>query len=387
MANSNQANADFLKYEGSNYFRQRLILSTLSARSVRITKIRHNDVEPGLKEYEANFLRLLDEITNGAIISISRSGTSFQYTPGLLLGGTVTHDCNPGRGIGYYLEALLCLAPFCKNPIDITLRGVTNSLHDPSVDQIQRSSLPLLKKFLGTDEGVELKILQRGAAPEGGGAVRFMCPCRQKLRPVQFLDQGKIKRIRGIAWAVRVSPTTPNRILEAAKGVLLNFIPDIFITSDSNKGRGSGKSPGFGITLVAETTSGVCFTAEMCSQPKGSEEPPSVAEDLGKEAAHLLLEEIYRGGCVDSISQSLACVLMVTSPQDISKVLVGSLSPYSVQMLRHIRDFFQTLFKVEEAKKDAVGADGESLRQGGESERLVLTVMGVGYSNLTKRTS
>ena len=42
--------------------------------------------------------------------------------------------------------------------------------------------------------------MQRGAAPEGGGLVKFRCPCRQKLRPVQFLEAGKVKRIRGIAY-------------------------------------------------------------------------------------------------------------------------------------------------------------------------------------------
>ena len=48
------------------------------------------------------------------------------------------------------------------------------------------------------------------------------------------------------------------------------------------------------MTLVAETTNGTFLTAEACSNPKGSEEPPSVPEDLGKKIAHLLLEEIYR---------------------------------------------------------------------------------------------
>ena len=54
------------------------------------------------------------------------------------------------------------------------------------------------------------------------------------------------------------------------------------------------RSPGFGLTLVAETTTGVFLTAEVCSNPKGSEDGPSVPEDLGKLGAKLLLEEIYR---------------------------------------------------------------------------------------------
>ena len=38
-----------LNYEGCNYFRQRLILATLSGRSVKIKKIRSKDDDPGLK--------------------------------------------------------------------------------------------------------------------------------------------------------------------------------------------------------------------------------------------------------------------------------------------------------------------------------------------------
>lgn len=55
------------------------------------------------------------------------------YQPGLLYGGAVEHDCSVLRGIGYYLEALLCLAPFMKHPLKIVLRGVTNDQVDPSV--------------------------------------------------------------------------------------------------------------------------------------------------------------------------------------------------------------------------------------------------------------
>ena len=43
------------------------------------------------------------------------------------------------------------------------------------------------------------------------------------------------------SWAVRVSPTTSNRIVEAAKGILTTFVADVFITTDSRKGKSSGK--------------------------------------------------------------------------------------------------------------------------------------------------
>ncbi|KAL8611450.1 hypothetical protein ACOMHN_014505 [Nucella lapillus] len=383
MANNE---GSMLTFEGSNFLRQRLVLATVSGRSIKVKNIRSKDQEPGLNEFEASLLRLIDELTNGSVISVTRSGTGLLYQPGLLMGGEMTHECNVERSIGYYLEVLLCLAPFTKHPLTVTLTGVTNSQMDPSVDQIRMSSLPVLKRFLGTDEGLELKILQRAVAPEGGGKVLFRCPCRQKLRPLQFLQAGKVKRIRGIAWSVRVSPTTCHRMVEAAKATLTSLIPDVFITTDSCKGRNSGKSPGFGMTLVAETTNGAVITAETCSVAKGSPDPPSVPEDIGKAAAAQLLEEIYRGGCVDSTSQSLAVLSMVLGQQDVSKLLLGPLSPYTVQLMRHIRDFLQVVFKVEGAERVGVGVDGKGLREGGE-DRVVLTCLGLGFSNISKRTA
>jgi len=51
----------------------------------------------------------------------------------MLYGGDIQHECNTQRSIGYYLEVLICLAPFAKQKLRATLTGVTNSHTDPSV--------------------------------------------------------------------------------------------------------------------------------------------------------------------------------------------------------------------------------------------------------------
>lgn len=369
-----------VSYDGCNYLRQRLVLATLSGKNVKIKKIRSKDDNPGLKDFEASIVHLLDKLTNGSNTVVNETGTSLLYHPGLLIGGTIEHECNLQRSIGYFLEVLMCLAPFTKKPVHAVLTGITNDQVDPSVDMIKLSTLPVLKRFLGTDEGLELKITKRGAAPDGGGEVVFRCPCRQKLRPLHFTEPGKVKRIRGVAWVTRMSPATANRVVDSARSVLNSFLPDIYIYTDHMKGPQSGKSPGFGLTLVAETTEGAFYAAELVSNPKGSNQGPTVPEDLGKEAAKCLLEEIYRGGCVDSVSQSVAALMMVLGQQDVSKLQTGQLTDYTIQYLRHIRDFFQVMFKVE-AK--TLTEEEEDLKIGGE--KLILTCVGVGYSNLSKR--
>eukprot|EP01132_Coremiostelium_polycephalum_P003233 gene3233-4047_t len=354
-----------LKYEGCSHFRQRIICSILSGRAIKITNIRDEDEKPGLRDFEASFLRLIDKITNGSKIEINLTGTVLTFIPGLMIGGkNLVHECGNSRGIGYFVEALICLGPFAKIPLDITLNGVTNNDIDLTIDTIRTTTLPIIRKF-GIEEGLSIKIIKRGAPPNGGGQVRFNCPIVKQLKSVQMVQEGKIRRIRGIAYAARVSPQFPNRVLDTAKGILLPFTPDVFISSDHYKGNESGLSPGYGLTLVAETTTGCCLSAECMGS---ADETP---EELGEKTANALLEEILNGGCVDSHNQSIALLFMILCPEDISKLKLGKITPYTIEYLRHLRDFFGVTFKIEPDQ---------------DSKTVTFTCLGIGFKNISRTT-
>ena len=86
------------------------------------------------------------------------------------------------------------------------------------------------------------------------------------------------------------------------------------------RGDNAGLSPGFGICLAAETTEGTLYTAE-CTAERGSQ-----PEELGLVAGNMLLEEIAKGGCVDTTHQSLALTMMALGPEDVYKLRLGKLS-------------------------------------------------------------
>lgn len=366
-----------LHFEGCNFFRQRVILSLLTSRPIKITNIRAKHMNPGLQDFEANLLRLVDSLTNGTKIEVSQTGTQFCLVPGMLRGGTITHQCNHARAIGYYLELLVMVAPFCKQPVKATLTGVTNNQLDPSPDLFKYSVLPILKRYY-IDEGLELKVVRRGMHPDGGGEVFFSCPVKRSLKAMQFTTPGLVKRIRGVAYACRVAPYAANRMVEAAKQVLTNFVPDVYIYTDHRREEQAGKSPGFGITLVAETTSEVYYSAEMCSNPSNSKGAQvSLPETIGEECAEKLLDQIYNGGCVDDLSQLFALQYMVLCPKDVCKLLVGEkLSPYTIQYLRHIREFYGTMFKIDETRVES--------EDSGAPVKHTMTCVGSGFSNLNK---
>ena len=85
------------------------------------------------------------------------------------------------------------------------------------------------------------KIKRRGAPPEGGGEVVLQCPVVRALKPLLLEDPGKIRRIRGVAYCSRTSPQFANRLVHSARGVLNQFVSDIFISTDHRKGVAGGK--------------------------------------------------------------------------------------------------------------------------------------------------
>ena len=49
------------------------------------------------------------------------------------------------------------------------------------------------------------KIKKRGSLPLGGGEVQFLCPLIKQAKTLNFIDPGKIKRIRGISSVTTLS--------------------------------------------------------------------------------------------------------------------------------------------------------------------------------------
>jgi len=128
-------------------------------------------------------------------------------------------------------------------------------------------------------------------------------------------------------------------MVESARSILNRYIPDIYLYTDVYKGEESGKSPGYGITLISQSTTSVLHSSECHSVPAASSSTttntavPSRAvqtpEEIALHAARLLLEDIATGGCVDSKHQWLVLLLMVLGKEDVSKCLMGDLTAHT----------------------------------------------------------
>lgn len=383
-----------LTFEGGAFLRHRLVLSTLSNRPVRVTDIRADDDQPGLSPAEISFIRLLDKLTTGTTIEINETGTALFYKPGLLLGGErLAHACHASRATAYYLQPLLMLAPFCKRPLRIALHGPTHAAPDPCADTVAAVSVPLLRRLtLGAPLAPSVDVRRRAAAgppaANGGGAgglTVFSCGlATAKLRPVDLVAPGFVRRVRGLAFANRTSPALVARVVDAARGALNGFTPDVYVHTDhGNKGE---CGVGFGLQVAAETTEGCLLGADWVAV-----RPDVAAESVARDACRMLLEEIAGGGCVDSGHVCLALLYCALADCDVSRVRVGRLSEAAVEFMRDLQRFFGVVFSVKVVQEDSDSEDEGAGEQGGErAERksgggIVLTCVGVGLTNVARQ--
>lgn len=128
-------------------------------------------------------------------------------------------------------------------------------------------------------------------------------------------------------------------MIEASRSVLNRYIPDIYLYSDVYKGEDSGKyardtfhshqilttcrsrSPGYALSLLAESTTGSLHCAEAVSQPGVT------PEDIALLASRALLAEVQRGGCVDRQHQTLVLLMMVLGSEDVGRCKLGEPTP------------------------------------------------------------
>ncbi|KAK6464698.1 RNA 3'-terminal phosphate cyclase/enolpyruvate transferase [Scheffersomyces coipomensis] len=353
-------------FEGHRNFRLRLIISTLAGKPIKINKIRSNDVNPGLKDHEVSFLRLLESVTNGSHIEISYTGTTIIFRPGIIIGGEITHNCPNTKTVGYFIEPMLYLAPFSKNKFSIIFKGITTSERskDATPESIKWGLIPLMEKF-GVRE-VSLYILKRGSAPIGGGEVHLLC---NSLIPqpltIHALDVPKFSAIRGVSYSTRVSPSMVNRMIDGARNVLRPTGVEVNITADVWRGENSGKSPGFGICLVAESKKGWRIVAEGVGAAGG------LPEDIGETVAYQLLEEISRSGIVGMSQLQLVLIYMTIGKEDVGrfKIANSQIDEEFIWLLRDIKELFGTEVFIKEE----------------DENYSLLSVKGIGFTSVSKK--
>ncbi|MCI4438163.1 MAG: RNA 3'-terminal phosphate cyclase [Ignisphaera sp.] len=338
---------------GGQILRSALGLATALGKPVKVFNIRVKRSNPGLQRQHLTAVRALMQISGARVEGAELGSTQLTFVPGKPRGGTYTFDVGTAGSVTLVLQALLPVLPFLDRDSVIEIRGGTDVPWSPPIDYIRYVFIPLAKRF-GVD--VELQLIRRGHYPRGGGIVKVFARPSHRLRAVELIERGELRRIGGRSHCAKLPKHVAERQANAAKEVLSKLGVPVDIELEFYEPKSDPHlGPGSGIVLYAEYTNSV-----LGSDALGERGKP--AEVVGREAAEKLLKEIESGAAVDrhmgDMLVTLACLAEGTTRYTTSELTLHT----------------QTVLKIA---KDVAGCSYSVEKLG---SKYLVEISGIGFS-------
>ena len=215
---------------GGQILRTTLALSTLLLKPVKVFNIRVKRSNPGLQAQHLTGVKALAELCNAEVFGAFKGSKELIFKPRERRCGKFRFDIGTAGSISLVIQAILPALVFapCKTIVEIT--GGTDVAWSPPIDYVRFVLLPILSKM-----GVkaDVKIIRRGHYPRGGGHVILIVePVENKLKPINEIEFGNIKEIRGISHCVKLPKHVAERQAKSAKEFLRKFKIDVPIEID-----------------------------------------------------------------------------------------------------------------------------------------------------------
>ncbi len=273
---------------GGQIIRTALALSAATGKPFRATNIRHGRQKPGLKAQHVAAIKALQKLCNATAIDATIGSETLEFYPKQIKSCTINGEVGTAGSTMLVLQSLLLPAMLVPR-VKIKLKGGTDVPFAPQTAYINHVILPQLRKFAD----IELKLLRRGYMT-AQGEIEITIKQKDPL-PIELVEKGELQSIRGISHASLdlQSRTVAERQASGTKHTL-PIQPRIETTySQSETGSGITLFASFATKGEVSHLNPVILGASML----GKKSLP--AEDVGKQAAEALVQEISSPGCTD----------------------------------------------------------------------------------------
>ena len=173
---------------GGQILRTALSLSALTGQPFRIENIRAGRQKPGLLRQHLTGLQATAELCGGKYSDGTGVGAmELEFYPGTVRPGT--YEFAVGTAGSALLVFQTVLLPLLKTdgPSRVTISGGTHNPASPPFEFVAAAYLPLLRR-MGAD--VDLKIMDYGFMPAGGGRIVADIQPAPMLEPIELTERG-----------------------------------------------------------------------------------------------------------------------------------------------------------------------------------------------------
>jgi RNA 3'-terminal phosphate cyclase (ATP) len=212
------------------------------------------------------------------------------YRPGKHIeGGFYQWEIGTAGSTTMLAMTLLLVGCFADKPSVFRISGGLFQDFAPSAYHMQYVLLPTLRKM---GVGAELELKQPGYVPRGAGVIEVRVkPIAAMLNPLLLTEQGKVKRIEGIALSSHLQEQkVSQRMADECRGWLgaEGYGANIELKYDTQ-----AEQKGAALSIWAETSTGCIIGSDRAGRPGRR------SEEIGQYVARNLLEDLKTGATVD----------------------------------------------------------------------------------------
>jgi RNA 3'-terminal phosphate cyclase (GTP) len=273
---------------GGAILRQALGMAMYATKPVRIRSIRAGRRKAGLAAQHLKAVEAAGAVSGARVQGAHLGSTELIFDPGPVRPGTFSLDVGTAGSTTLVLQAVLLPCLFLPGDFVFELRGGTDVPWSPPADYLNNVTLRTLKPF-----GIgRLEVVRRGYYPKGGGILRANLVGGSGFGfSLDFPAPGAFKVIRGVSHATSQlqERKVAERQADAADHLLQRLGRPVEIAVEYSEAANLGS----GITLWTESDD----APSIGGSALGAKE--KAADDVGREAARALLDELNAGAAVD----------------------------------------------------------------------------------------
>ncbi len=193
---------------GGQVLRSSLSLSILTRRSVHLYNIRAGREKPGLQPQHLKAVEAAAAICAGETRGAALHSQELFFTPGTVRPGQYRFDIGTAGAAALVLHTVYLPLARAGGPSTVTITGGTHVSHSPSYHYLEREWLSALR---ACGFWMRLEMPRAGFYPRGGGEIQAQIRPVSEIQPLERVERGELRRIRGITAVANLSEEIARR--------------------------------------------------------------------------------------------------------------------------------------------------------------------------------
>lgn len=202
---------------GGQVLRTSLALSAVTGKAFRVTHIRANRNQPGLRNQHCTAVMAAARVC-GAVVEGAQVGSrALVFRPGMISGGAYEFDVGTAGSTTLVAQTLLPILLSTDSKSDVTIIGGTHNGMAPPFEFLDRVFVAALREM---GANITATLRRHGFYPKGGGSIALSIEPMRQWKRFERAERGPLVHRRGVALVSKLDRRIGERELQVLQSQL-----------------------------------------------------------------------------------------------------------------------------------------------------------------------